>query len=348
VIARSPSFLEIRHDLRVALSNAFEIREFELLDSGSWNQCARCSRDGGDLFLKILQARAGHLVRPFEEVEFAYSKLRDFSLDPEVKLILPLAWPNGNLTYQIEGGLAVVFPFIEDLVPFDLENSCLDTVEWIRRAATALAAFHAGVYTPIGRSEFAGASIDIPHVAGIDAWLEGCDAYFLYASERLCRNSPEFDPRKLNFARKFADGLFEGIRQNSRNVALIHGDFRSENVSFVLGLKQLVVFDFDLCRMGSLEEDVVYAALNFAGARWLYCSIDWDRFWIFLDFYYEARGSGIPSDILWWAGWVVAKWITLAFKEEQVIERTKLLREITIATFPGAKLRGVEIPCIDK
>ena len=341
-------FLNPFLELREAMSSAFDVQAFEFLDNGSWNQCARCRREGGDLFVKILQPRAGHSVRSLEAIEFVYLKLREVAFDPTIRIIMPLVWPNGDLVCRFDGALALVFPFIEELVPFDLANSGLDAGQWIRRAATALAAFHAGVQSITGEVKFNAVGSDIPHVVGLRAWLEGRDAYFLSASTRLRQNSPAFDLRQLDFARRFSDGLINSIQKSRQTVALIHGDFRADNVSFDRKTRKLAIFDFDLCRIGSLEEDIVYAALNFAGARWLYCSVDWKRFWRFLDLYYEAMGSAMPRDILWWAGWVVTKWISLAFKEEQVIERTKLLREIASSALPGARLRGVAIPSIDE
>ena len=330
------------------MSTAFGVRAFEHLGSNSWNQCVRCRRVGGDLFVKILRPRAGHAVRSSRAIECAYLKLREVDFDPSVNIIMPLIWPNGGPVCRFDGGLALAFPFIEELVPFELANSGLDAGQWIRRAATALATFHAGVQSITGQVESDSAGSDIPHVVGIDAWLEGRDAYFISASTRIGLNTPGFDLRHLDFARRFSDCLFDNINHSSRTVALIHGDFRAGNVSFDPKLGQMALFDFDLCRMGSLEEDIAYAALNFAGARWLYSSIDWACFWGFLDFYYKAKGSAMPRDILWWTGWVVAKWISLAFKEEQVIERTKLLRQIASGTLPGVGLRRAAIPRIDE
>lgn len=175
----------------------------------------------------------------------------------------------------------------------------------------------------------------MPHVQAPSQWAARLDAHIhnLHgtllvdntdgASVATCLR--EFEMYASLFI-KSHPALFSGAFDHSQ---WLHGDFRPENL-VMANSRTPMVGDFDLMHRGSPLEDVAYGGLCFAGHKWFAGKRDWVAFDRFVDSYFARRhGYDVErDDVSQFVEWIVMRAITCSFKEEQLVYRMDLLREI--------------------
>ncbi len=323
------------------LGRYFGISSLSFLDTGSWNLAYEANAGMKQLFIKVLRPRSGHHVRSPQALEKIFLQL---SLRPAARTItavLPIAWPDGAFTRMFDDGTVMVFPFISGCEPFGANSAQAPPSRLLARAARSLASFHAATGLP---PMPIAAEQDIPHVLGLAAWADQRERLFSDARARAFASLTPGDTVDLEFAAVCAEAVAARLDAESSPCALVHGDYRADNILFDLQRDRLVLVDFDLARIGAVYEEVAYSALNFSGARWLYPPAIWDRFWSFIDLYFAAVRCPVPESILMWTTWVILKWVSLSFKGEQIRLRTQLLREMLSSAAAMAPAKKVLLP----
>jgi len=327
------SLRRITYDLIESLRSVLDVRALIEVDVRSWNASFKAVCNSNLYFIKIINEETSDIKRTYRDLSFVAkytATLKETGFD---NVIPPCYFGGRGYVHRLSGYWVLIYPWVSSLnkpnrfefgyaTPGDITEAAI----LLFKLHTASRAIQKEVVSPRVR--------DLPSAKNPSNWLLESDRLW-HSVERI--NSYRKGLRKVKritrMARRCCEEIIknypEFFEENPMEGLVIHGDYRPSNLLVDSKNKPLIV-DFDLAYKDFPETDVAYGALCFSGPPWFFGKRDWRRCSLFTSAYLSHSESGdikmerlLPAFV-----WVVLRALSLSFKDEQVVRRFELLKDV--------------------
>ena len=297
------------------------ITDIKPLPITSWNMVLYAESPKDKYLVKIYNESKDNQLNA--DPLFIATVQKYLSLDILPEVIAPIGGKQGQLTIDVEGYNAVLYPWIEGHIP---------TTNQYKDCSRLLFKIHEIERQELKNVEFIKSRFFFPSITPI-LWAKNQAILWEMVYERISQACLSDSLLHLLYDAKHLSKRYiqdHSLCWNNADSVFLHGDYRPSNI--LVKANNLNVFDFDCIQIGPPELDLAYAALTFGGAEWLGGKIDENFVISFISDYLDARGcSSIDrqkiSKIRLKAAltWVPLRALSLSFKKEQIKPRIELV-----------------------
>jgi Ser/Thr protein kinase RdoA (MazF antagonist) len=312
------------------LAAYYPIESLQPLEGPYWNASFRAVGPDGVFYVKVFNEETTGVMRTINDLDIVAIALEDLYHVGFHSIARPKRSHTGTSVFRCGPFLAMVFDWIEnERVPFNESNA--QSFDLIEVCSPVLARLHAA-----GRQvQHVSRGLmyrEIPYAYAPTRWVDTLNELWLNAENNIRERG--YSSTTLSELRR-ARGLCEDLivrRQaffdrTANEYTILHGDFRPENL---MHAKEPVVIDFDMIHIGPPEADIAYASLCFSGPRWFMGPRVLAKCAAFVRAYRNSSDIRVVNSQLLEAAleYVILKSASLSFKEEQLLARLALYRQV--------------------
>ena len=316
---------------RKSLWPFYRIRKLEPVSCNSWNAIFRADSVSGALCIKVLNECTTGISHTEDELAYINSVMNTFAKVDGLMVPCPVQGTDGQSTHRIGKYWCIAYPWIEMKNFIRLVEDAPQTQAVAVPAAYMLARIHeCGRRCRIWLSERP--CTQLYPAFSVQMWYEHLDEIWRKSEEHmrfrgLSRQGRAFLKEAHCACNEFLTRIHILIENHTSHYAVLHGDYRPENIA--ISMRRVVLWDFDLSHLDIPETEIAYAALSFSGPRFFLGPRKWNNVKAFISAYSEASKIPLSVQLCDTAlEWQVVRAMSLSFDEVQLRERLDTYRNL--------------------